>query len=78
MPRYFFHFSDGKRTFTDSAGVELAGIVAARSHAARHIREMRDAMSEQAILDWTGWTMTVVDDGGKAVFEIGFDLKPRS
>jgi hypothetical protein len=26
MPRYFFHFSDGKHTFTDAAGVELNGI----------------------------------------------------
>jgi len=76
MPRYFFHFSDGKRTFTDSIGVELTSIAAARTQAGQQIREMRDGMSEQGISDWSIWKMTVVDLGGKTVFEIGFDLKP--
>jgi len=33
MPRYFFHFNDEKRPFTDAAGVELNGIAAARAPA---------------------------------------------
>ena len=29
MPRYFFHFTNGRQTFTDSTGVELPGVAAA-------------------------------------------------
>jgi hypothetical protein len=76
MAKYFFHFSDGKHTFTDAIGVELTGIAGARTQASQQIREMRHSMSEQGILDWSIWKMTVVDLGGKTVFEIGFDLKP--
>jgi hypothetical protein len=76
VPRYFFHFSDGKRQFTDDSGKELSGIAAARAYATEHVREMKAAMSDTEIHDFSGWTMTVVDGAGKAVFEIGFDLKP--
>ena len=76
MAHYFFHFSDGKRTFTDSAGVELVGIAAARARAGQQIREMRDNLSEHGVADWSAWKMVVVDHGGKKVFAIGFDLKP--
>jgi hypothetical protein len=76
MPRYFFHFSDGKRTFTDSIGVELTGIAAAHLQAAEQIRGMRSALTERALQDWSGWKMIGVDAEGKTVFEVGFDLKP--
>lgn len=74
MPRYFFHFSDGKRTFTDSIGIELTGIAAVRSQATAQIREMRGALSERTLQDWSDWKMIVIDAAGKAVFEVGFDL----
>ena len=77
MPRYYFHFSDGKRTFTDSIGVELTGIAAARSQVTAQIREMRGTLSERTLQDWSGWTITVADAKGKTLFEIGFDLNPR-
>jgi len=77
MPRYFFHFSDGKRTFTDSIGVELTGIAAARSQVTAQIREMRGALFEGTLQDWSGWTMTIVDAKGKTLFKVGFDLIPR-
>ena len=77
MPRYYFHFSDGKRIFTDSIGVELTGIAAARSQVTAQIREMRGTLSKRTLQDWSGWTITVVDTKGKTVFEIGFDLIPR-
>jgi hypothetical protein len=78
VPRYYFHFSDGKRTFTDSIGVELTGIAAARSQVTAQIHEMRGALSERILQDWLGWTMIAVDAKGKTLFEIGFDLIPRS
>jgi hypothetical protein len=77
MPRYFFHFSDGNRTFTDSIGIELTGIAAARAQATAQIREIRGALSERNLQDWSGWKMTVVDAAGKTVFEVGFDLTVR-
>ena len=77
MPRYYFHFSDGKRTFTDSIGVELTGIAAARSQVTAQIREMRGALSKRTLQDWSGWKMIVIDTKGKTVLEVGFDLNPR-
>ncbi len=76
MPRYFFHFSDGKRQFTDPSGQELSGMVAARAYATKHARELKAAICEPHIQDLTGWTMTVVDANGKVVFHTSFDLKP--
>jgi hypothetical protein len=74
MPRYDFHFSDGKRTFTDSIGVELTGIAAARSQVTAQIREMRGALSERTLQDWLGWKMTVVDANGKTVLRSALTL----
>jgi hypothetical protein len=76
VPRYFFHFSDGKRQFTDDTGEDLSGISAAREHAVDHVREIIAATSDKEIHDFSGWSMTVVDGNGKIVSEIGFDLKP--
>ena len=78
MPRYFFHFSDGKHTFTDSTGIELNGIAAARAHATNHIRDMRTAVPDGRLQDWSGWKMIVIDEKGKTIFKIGFDITPRS
>jgi hypothetical protein len=73
MPRYFFHIIRGNHTFTDSAGVELAGIEAARAHATTQIRDMRASLPAGSFQDWSGWTMTVVDAKGKTVLEVDFD-----
>ena len=78
MPRFYFHFSDGKRQFSDTSGLELSGIRAARAHATRHVRELQAAMCHPIVQDLSGWSMTVVDGDGKSVFSIGFDLKPRT
>ena len=76
MPRYFFHFTDGKRQFTDDSGHELSGMAAARAYATSHVRELKAAICDPHIQDVSGWTMTVVDATGKSVFSIGFDLRP--
>ena len=76
MPLYFFHFSDGERAFSDDVGHECHGLAAARRHAVAQVRELKGAMCDPHIQDLSGWTMTVVDQAGKSVFEIGFDLKP--
>jgi hypothetical protein len=74
VPRYFFHFSDGKRRFSDTVGQELRGLAAARQHAVRQVRELKLAMCDPHIQDLSGWSMTVADARGGTVFEIGFDL----
>lgn len=76
MPRYFFHFSDGKRQFTDGSGVELSGMAAARAHAIAQVREIKMAMCHPAIQDLSGWSMSVIDAKGADVFALGFDLQP--
>ena len=76
MPRYFFHFSDGERHFSDDVGHEFGGLAAARRHAVTQVRELKAAMCDPHIQDLSGWTMTVADRNGRSVFEIGFDLKP--
>jgi hypothetical protein len=78
VPRYFFHFSDGKRRFTDTGGYELSGIAAARTHATNNVRDLKAAMCDPGIQDLSGWSMTVLDADGQTVFEIGFDMKPRA
>ena len=40
MPRYFFHVRDGVRSFDDSEGEILSGIVAAEAKAAQIAREL--------------------------------------
>ena len=76
MPRYFFHFSDGKRQFTDDSGFELSGLAEVRLHATGQVRELKAAMCAPHIQDLSGWSMSVHDAKGKIVFEIGFDLRP--
>ena len=77
VPRYFFHFTDGRRVFSDSEGRELPGLSAARAHATRHVRDLKAAMCDPHIQDLSGWSMTVTDAGGRPVFVLGFDMKPR-
>jgi len=78
VPRYFFHFTDGRRVFGDTQGHDLPGLHAARAHATRHVRDLKAAMCDPYIQDLSGWSMTVKDAGGRTVFVLGFDLKPRA
>ena len=78
MPHYFFHFTDGHRQFTDSAGVDLAGIAAAQQHAADKIRGLRDAMPGVKLQNWLGWKIIAVDSVGNTVYEVGFDFTTQT
>lgn len=77
MPRFYFHFSDGARQFTDGSGIDLSGLRAARAHATEQVRELKAAMCDPYIQDLSGWSMSVADMRGRTVFVLGFDLKPR-
>jgi hypothetical protein len=76
MPRYYFHFSDGNHTFTDARGMELTGAAAMRAHTTRQIREIKGAVAERRIVDWSGWKMIVANTDGKTIFEAAFDRHP--
>ncbi|MGA8934126.1 MAG: hypothetical protein WB522_07650 [Pseudolabrys sp.] len=76
MPRYFFHFTDGRRTFTDVAGVELSGVAAMRQYAAEEIRRLRSAMPDVKVQNWLDWKIIAVDSVGNTVYEVGFDFTP--
>ena len=78
VPRYYFHFSDGKRQFTDGAGQDLAGLAAVRAHAIKQVREIKAAMCDPHIQDLSGWSMTVADAKGKTVFKIAFEREPAA
>jgi len=77
MPRYYFHFSDGKHTFTDRVGLELTGFADMRSRVVSHIREIKGALSEHRIQDWTNWKLVVTEESQVTILEVGFDLKPK-
>jgi len=77
MPRYYFHFSDGMRTFTDAIGLELAGFGDVRNRVITQVRDLKSSLSEHCIQDWSDWKMIVIDAKGKTVLEVGFDLNPR-
>jgi hypothetical protein len=77
MPRYYFYIGDGKRIFTDATGVELTGLAAARAHVIVQIRDIKGAQSERGVQDWSGWSVTVVDEKTKKIFEMDFNLKPK-
>jgi Domain of unknown function (DUF6894) len=70
MTKYYFLFSDGKRIFSDSDGIDLPGIVAARAHARAQIRDIKAVCS---IRSWSEWMMIVSDANGKVIAEINFD-----
>lgn len=78
MPRFFFHFTDGRRVFGDADGQELSGLHAARAHATRQVRDLKAAMCDPHIQDLSGWSMMVKDAAGRTVFVLGFDMKPRA
>lgn len=78
MPRFYFHFSDGKRRYSDAAGHELSGLQAARAQAIVQVRELKAALCASSIHDLSGYSMTVTDDRGRSVFVLGFDLLPRA
>jgi hypothetical protein len=51
-------------------------MAAVRAHANNHVRDLKAAMCAPYIQDLSGWTMTVVDAGGKKVLELKFEREP--
>jgi hypothetical protein len=62
MPRYFFHVRDGVRSFDDSEGEILSGVVAAKAKAAQIAREL--AADEEA---YRSYRVVVTDATGNEI-----------
>ena len=76
MPRFFFHLTDGKRTFTDAIGVDLRDRAAARAHLISHIRELRGTLAENGVHDWSEWTVILTDEQNNTLREMGLGQRP--
>mgnify|MGYP006928387253 CR=1 FL=1 len=74
MPRFYYHITDGTRTFTDANGVDLEGIGAARRHLISHIRELRGCLSESGMHNWSELTVVVSNARQEMVQEMGLDF----
>ena len=69
MPMYYFHLQDDE-TIVDTDGTDLTSIGAARDHAAGVARELTANSTGFLDQNWSGWTMSVHDDGGVEVFSL--------
>ncbi len=77
MPHFFFHLTDGKRTFTDANGVELRNSEAARAYLISHIRELRGTLSDNGIHDWSDWSVILSDVQNNTLQEKGFGSQSK-
>jgi hypothetical protein len=71
MPRYFFHLADSSERILDPDGLELASDTTAILEATQAVRELLD--EDQAQATWNGWSLQVVDEGGRVVVSIDLD-----
>jgi hypothetical protein len=62
MPRYFFHVTDGVRSFDDREGEILSGVAAAEAKAAQIAREL--AADREA---YCNYRVVVTDDTGNEI-----------
>jgi hypothetical protein len=74
MPRYFFHISDGRRTYPDPLGIALPSLEAAKAHA----RQDAQALSESWMaLSQADWRLMVADESGAELLSIALSQAAR-
>ena len=69
MPMYYFDLHDDENVL-DSDGTDLANVGAAREHAAAVARELTANSTGFLDQNWSGWTMSVHDGSGLALFSL--------
>lgn len=67
MPRYFFHFSDGRRLFTDRVGSEFRSLLDVRKNAKADARNLREALNREPIKELLNYKVVVSDQVGRIV-----------
>ena len=71
MPRYFFHFTNGRQKFTDSDWRRVARHC---GYATTRNRANSPVARRNAGRNWLGWKIIAADNVGNTVYEIGFDF----
>jgi hypothetical protein len=69
MSMCYFHLHDDKN-IVDTDGTDLPNVDAAREHAAGVARELTAHSIGFLDQNWSGWTMSVQDDGGVQLFSL--------
>ena len=67
MPRYKFHFTDGKSIVSDDRGMNLQNDQAAIGEAYHIARDLRDSPPDE---DWSSWVIEVTDEAGRRVIAL--------
>ena len=77
MLRYFFHISDGRRTYPDPLGVVLPSLAAARAHAFLDAQSLSESWMALSQADWR---LVVADEGGAHLLSIALSqaAKPEN
>src|SRR4029078_11144682 len=69
MPRYYFHFTDGRQVLNNHKGIDLSGNAAAREDAVTLARGLKHGTVMPG-WDWGGWFITIVDAHGHKIDEV--------
>lgn len=69
MAMYYFNLNDHD-TVVDTDGTELPDVGAARIHATGVARELTSNGGSILTQSWSGWTMSVQDEGGTELFSL--------
>jgi hypothetical protein len=77
LPRFFFHMTDGERTFTDAIGIELESLVAARRHITFNIGELRSALYKNGVRNLSEWAVIIFNEKNEILQEVYPHLIPR-
>ena len=77
MPKFFYHITDGDRTFSDANGVELKNIEEARRHLVSYIYELKSFLYEKKIYEWADWAVVLKNNKDETIEITPFNLVPR-
>ena len=76
MPRYYFHFTDGKHACSDATGLDLPNDEAARNEARLEAWDLwNDPCGGR---DWRMCTIQVADEKGRNVISLPIDFRWKS
>ncbi len=79
MPRFYFHFHDGRCEESDHEGLVLATRALAETEGRRAVAMLVE--DDDGAFDWSRWLLTVLHEDGSCVLRLPFqsvidDLRP--
>jgi hypothetical protein len=72
MPRYYFNFVHGKRTYKDENGKEYSDITSVNTEASAAARRLMKRSSPRSRPNWSNWIVLVLDAKGEEVMRTAF------